>query len=355
MPDRPKVSVAMITYNHERYIVRAVESALEQRGDFDFEIVIGEDGSTDGTRELLLELERRAPDRIRLLLRERNVGMHENFIGVLTECRGKYIALLEGDDYWTHADKLRRQVELLDERPEVAICHHNALRVYDDESQPTVAWNQTPLPALATVDNLMRGNFIITCTTMYRNGKIGVFPDWFRRGRFCDWTLHVLNAQHGGIAYIDRVMAAYRQHAGGLWTGLPQIERHRWMAETAQLMRESLPERQRVILDSSIGDWTARAVELAWREGLSSTEQEHALARAARPAAYQRLSHFYGALDAERAGRRWQAAGHLLRAVPRGWRQTHVGLADIGLALSRVVCPGAYRAVRTLWRRGGKR
>lgn len=352
MPDRPKISVAMITFNHERFIVRAVESALEQRGDFDFEIVIGEDGSTDGTRELLLELERGAPDRIRLLLRPQNIGMHENFMGVLAACRGEYVALLEGDDYWTDADKLRLQVELLDERPDVAICHHNALRLYDDDSRPAIAWNQTPPPALAAVDDLLRGNFIITCTTMYRNGKIGVFPDWFRRGRFCDWTLHVLNAQHGAIAYIDREMAAYRQHAGGIWTGLPQIERLRWMAETAQLMRESLPERQRLILDRAVGEWTARAVELAWREGLPSTAEEHALARLARPAAYQRLSHFYRALDEERAGRRSSAAGQLLRAVPRGWRQTHVGLADIGLALGRVVCPRGYRALRSLWRFG---
>lgn len=352
MPDRPKVSVAMITYNHERFIVRAVESVLEQRGDFDFEIVIGEDGSTDGTRERLLELKRQSPNRIRLLLRERNIGMQDNFIGVLSACRGEYVALLEGDDYWTDAEKLRRQVKLLDERPEVAICHHNALRFYDDDSRPTLAWHQTPPPALAPVDDLLRENFIVTCTAMFRNGRIGGFPDWFRRGRFCDWTLHVLNAQHGGIAYIDRVMAAYRQHAGGIWTGLPQIERHRWMAETARLMRESLPERQRAILDRAVGEWTARAVELAWREGLPSTPEEHALARSARPAAYQRLSHFYCAIELERAGRRWQAAGHLLRAVPRGWRQTHVGLADIGLALSRVVCPSGYRALRTLWRFG---
>ena len=104
-----KVSVCMITYNHERFIAQAVESALMQETDFDYEIVIGEDCSTDGTRQVLLDLHDRHPDRIRLLLREKNIGASHNFVGTLEACRGEYVAFLDGDDYWTCPNKLQKQ------------------------------------------------------------------------------------------------------------------------------------------------------------------------------------------------------------------------------------------------------
>ena len=96
-----KVSVCMITYNHERFIAQAIESVLMQETDFRVELVIGEDCSTDGTRAIVREFGERFPERIRLLLPEHNLGMMPNFVATLSACRGQYVALLEGDDYWT--------------------------------------------------------------------------------------------------------------------------------------------------------------------------------------------------------------------------------------------------------------
>src|SRR4051794_3890726 len=119
-----KVSVCMITYNHERFIEQAVASALTQATSFEYEIVIGEDCSTDRTRNILIELQRANPDKIRLLLPEHNLGAQRNFVQTLDMCRGQYIAYLEGDDYWTSSAKLQQQVDFLDQHADFAICFH---------------------------------------------------------------------------------------------------------------------------------------------------------------------------------------------------------------------------------------
>lgn len=109
--NRMKVSVLMITYNHEKFIAQAIDSILMQQVNFDYEIVIGEDCSTDGTRAIVIQYQKEYPDKIRLLLPEENLGMHKNFVQTFRACQGEYIALLEGDDYWTSPRKLQKQVD----------------------------------------------------------------------------------------------------------------------------------------------------------------------------------------------------------------------------------------------------
>ena len=112
----PLVSIIMITYNHERFIAQAIEGVLMQETGFPFELVIGEDCSTDGTRAVCEKYAREHPDRIRLLPAERNLGMNLNARRTLRACRGKYIANCEGDDLWTDAGKLQRQAEYLERK-----------------------------------------------------------------------------------------------------------------------------------------------------------------------------------------------------------------------------------------------
>ena len=121
-----KLSVAMITYNHERFIRQAIESVLDQKVNFDFEIVIGEDCSTDSTRTIVAELQQQYPDRIVALMRPHNLGAMRNLQETLAACKGQYVALLEGDDYWTSQHKLQKQVDFLDARPDCAISCHRA-------------------------------------------------------------------------------------------------------------------------------------------------------------------------------------------------------------------------------------
>jgi glycosyltransferase involved in cell wall biosynthesis len=119
----PLVSVWMTTYNHEPYIARAMEGVLTQETAFPIELVIGEDCSTDRTREIVMEYQERRPDIIRIITSEQNVGLHENDRRVNKALRGKYVAFCEGDDYWIHPGKLQMQVEILEANPEVGLVH----------------------------------------------------------------------------------------------------------------------------------------------------------------------------------------------------------------------------------------
>jgi glycosyltransferase involved in cell wall biosynthesis len=214
-----KVSVLIITYNQECFIAQAIESALMQRTNFDYEIVIGEDCSTDDTRRIVVDYQKRYPDKIRLLLPERNLGLlgKINLIQTLQACHGQYVAILEGDDYWTAQNKLQKQVDVLDAHPDYAICFHNVQAFHEDNR--CHAWNlcHQDQKETSNLEDLVATNFIPTCSVMFRNGLVKQFPTWFFDLMMGDWPLHVLNAQHGKIFYIPGVMSAYRIHDGGVW------------------------------------------------------------------------------------------------------------------------------------------
>lgn len=126
-----QVSVLMTSFQHERYIARAIDGVLEQGGDVQFELLVGDDASTDGTREVIAEYARAHPQVIRTFFPERNLGQGGKtiFSALIGLSRGDYIAVLDGDDYWTSPEKLRRQVTYLDEHPECSMCFHNVLCV----------------------------------------------------------------------------------------------------------------------------------------------------------------------------------------------------------------------------------
>ena len=128
--DKIKLSVIFITYNHEKYVEKALRSVCEQETDFTFEVVVGEDCSTDSTREILKRVADEYPDKVRLLFREKNFGRPTlNVYNTTMECRGEYLAYLEGDDYWTDKNKLQKQVAFLEEHPEYIACTHDCVMV----------------------------------------------------------------------------------------------------------------------------------------------------------------------------------------------------------------------------------
>lgn len=219
-----KVSVVMITYNHENFIEQAINSALFQITNFDYEIVIGEDCSTDKTRDIVLEFYKRHPDKIRLLLHDRNVGMNNNFLQTITRSRGKYIAPLEGDDYWTSPFKLQKQVDLLDNKPELSMCFHNANVYYDDESRVSYRYNPFDQNDISSTDDLWERCIIAFCSAMFRKDPITNLPDWFNTINCPDWALYILYAEKGKIGYIKETMSAQRIHEGGVWSGLNEIQ-----------------------------------------------------------------------------------------------------------------------------------
>jgi glycosyltransferase involved in cell wall biosynthesis len=217
--NNPKLSVCMVAYNQELFIGQAVESVLSQKVNFPIEIVIGEDCSTDRTAAIIRDLAAKAPGVLRPRFAERNVGAKENFLATIAECHGEYVAMLEGDDYWTCDDKLQMQVDALEAHKEWAMCFHPTACVYEDGLQGHSVYPPNWIEAESTIQDLLSGNFIPTNSVVFRNNLFGAFPPWFRDLKLGDWPLHILNAAHGKIGFLPQVMSAYRVHRKGIWNG----------------------------------------------------------------------------------------------------------------------------------------
>ena len=223
---QPKVTVLVMTYNHARFIGQALDSALNQRTSFDYEILVSEDCSTDGTRETVIAYRSRYPDRIRLLLSEKNVRSNAVVARGIRAARGEYIALLDGDDYWVSPDKLQKQADFLNCHPQCSCCFHNARVEYEDNAGTPGNWTPAGQPPICTFKDIWLGNFIATCTTMFRRAALGEIPAWYDAlFPITDWPLHILNAQKGDIGYLDEVMGVYRYHAGGLYSPYSEWEK----------------------------------------------------------------------------------------------------------------------------------
>ena len=181
MNKNPLVSVLMITFNHRPYIAEAIEGVLMQKTDFPIELVIGEDCSTDGTREIVLEYQKQHPDAIRVITSERNVGASPNELRTFKACRGKYIAFCEGDDYWHHPHKLQKQVDILEEDLDVGLVHTGVDRYYVKTGR-RVPWSATPRKTggYDTFTNILLDMHptIYTCTAcMRRSQLVSVYQD----------------------------------------------------------------------------------------------------------------------------------------------------------------------------------
>lgn len=230
-----KVSVSLIAYNQERFIAQAIEGVLMQQTGFELELVIGDDCSTDGTGAIIEQYAKRDP-RVRVLRRERNLGMMRNFWDTLRACRGEYIALLEGDDYWTDATKLQRQADFLDRHREVALAFHRVI-VLDEATGRTRHDPRFRIRKRATLDDLLsRGNFLHTASTMFRSRDFGAPPPWFFDLKIGDFVMHAMNAAYGEIAYLPRTMSVYRMHGGGVHSGIAENARHENLLATLALL-----------------------------------------------------------------------------------------------------------------------
>ncbi len=207
----PKVSVCMIAYQHEAYIRQAIESILAQDVDFAIELVIGDDCSKDGTAAICEEYAARDP-RVRLLPRERNLGVMPNFSRTLQACTGEYIAVCEGDDYWTDALKLRKQVGFLDQHPDHAGAAHQSLVVVD--GKVVRRFKDHVRPTLST-DDLLAGRIFHTASVIFRRPVLALFCS-APLVLSCDRLLNLCISLLGKIAYSEEAMCAYRLHGAGM-------------------------------------------------------------------------------------------------------------------------------------------
>lgn len=214
---RPKVSVVALSYNHEAYIRQALDGFLAQEVDFEVEFVVADDASTDSTAAIITEYAARDPERFRPILRSVNVGVHVNEGEALAAARGEYIALCEGDDYWTDPRKLSRQVAYLDAHPEISVCFHPVQVLWEGSAEQATVFPTDERRGDMSLYTLLARNFIQTNSVVYRRlpDYDGVFPDGVMP---LDWYLHLRHAKEGGIAMLPETMAVYRRHAAGMWS-----------------------------------------------------------------------------------------------------------------------------------------
>jgi glycosyltransferase involved in cell wall biosynthesis len=219
--DRPLLSVNMITYNHEKYIVQAINSVLMQKVDFTYEIVVGEDCSTDGTRAILLEYKEKYPQIFNLILHEKNVGIARNVQAVDKACRGEYIAVLEGDDYWSDPHKLQIQVDEMRKYPDCHMSFHPAIEIWEDKSRKDERTRrQAEGNRIFTTHEIIKGGggFCPTASLVLKRDVLDMLPQWFYESPSGDFFTQILGSLHGGALYIDRPMSVYRRNAPGSWS-----------------------------------------------------------------------------------------------------------------------------------------
>ncbi len=236
----PLVSINMIAYNQERIIAQAIEGVLEQKTTFAFELVIGEDCSTDGTRDIVLDYQKQHPDIIRVITSDKNVGTGDNWHRVNENCRGKYIAFCEGDDYWTDPRKLQKQVDFMEANTDCSAVFHAAGRFYEDKAD-TCSFRRlkrTPRNQRFTIKDAIKevaGNYA-TASLLCRSEHPKDLPEFFYRAPVGDFPLMLVLAVRGNIGYIDEPMSVYRVAAEGSWTTDMRRDRIRRRKHYADIM-----------------------------------------------------------------------------------------------------------------------
>jgi len=233
----PHISVLMMTRNHADYLRQAVESVVAQVCPFPFELIIGEDCSSDATREVALALQAEHPDVVRVVTAEGNVGITANFLRLLVRARGEFIAFLEGDDYWTRPDKLACQVALLDAHPDYAWC---AARTAN-----RMQW-LPPQPSYG-LDEVLRRYLVHTSTVLFRTRLIDRYPRFPDRVCWESMLLAYLTEQ-GRCGFLDEEVSYYRRHAGGLWHNAERMHRLQMSRDCIDAMNDHFGGRYREAL-----------------------------------------------------------------------------------------------------------
>lgn len=252
------VSVCMITYNHENYIREAIEGVLMQETNFPVELIIGEDCSTDETRNVCIEYANKHPELIRLLLPQNNLGVSKNFIDTLEACTGKYIAICEGDDYWTDSYKLQKQVDILERNNGVVACVTNSSivdlegKLIQSERMIIPPTNKTGIYNLH--DFFQNAHQYPTLTVVFRNQNIEEIShrmEILKNPFLGDWILWVLLFQYGQFYFMNEVTAAYRMNPSSLTHTVNAVNRWKQDFVIRRKLIELLPAEYHSYLKSN--------------------------------------------------------------------------------------------------------
>lgn len=263
------LSVCMITYNHEQYIKEAIEGVLSQIVDFEIELIVADDCSPDHTKKVVEELIQNHPNGnwIKYTRHSENKGMRLNFSWALQQCKGKYIAVCEGDDYWTDPLKLQKQVGFLEQTPGYSACFHQTIIVHQDLNYNKVdLFSKGLMKNRFTFDDVIERWFISTCSLLFVNflkdnpNHLYLSSPLF----FSDRPLEAFLAKMGDFYFIDDVMSCYRDHSQGITKignqSLMSYEGAMACVELTKIFPES-----EIILSEQVIRWGMLAAESSYK------------------------------------------------------------------------------------------
>lgn len=212
---KSQVSVCIITYNHEAFIQKAIESILIQDTTFEFEIIISNDASKDGTHDIIVNIINSHPKgkNIKYFNQEVNLGMMNNLFFALKQCTGKYIAFCEGDDFWIDTKKLQKQYDFLESNHAYSFCGHQSKQLIDD----TYYDLQIPVGEYKFGD-IVKKNRITTASLVFRSESIIALDSINQNFHAADWIMQFLALKVGNAYVLNDVMSVYRKHENGIWS-----------------------------------------------------------------------------------------------------------------------------------------
>ena len=228
MKQKPTVSICMITYNHQDFIEEAMLSVLNQKCNFEIELIVSNDCSTDQTHQIVTKIIQTHTNSnvIRYINHEKNLGMMPNFVQTLQKCSGKYIAICDGDDYWIDDFKLQQQYDFLEEHQEFALHAARAATVDSKKQNDSLIGCSTP--KIFELFDFYSQNKLLTCTVFFRNTNLN-FPKNYAKLTFGDWFLYVYILKKTGLKvfHSDAVFARYRIHKNSVMSSQSTINNYK--------------------------------------------------------------------------------------------------------------------------------
>lgn len=217
-----KVSIVCTTYNHGKYIRKCLDGFLMQKTNFKYEVLIHDDASTDNTAEIIREYELKFPDIIKPIYQTENQhskGVKVSITYLYPRVKGKYVAICEGDDFWTDPLKLQRQYDAMENHPEVDICAHASTNIFADSEQPIIVKRLFSEQTIIPVEEVIKGGggYVATCSLFYRSVINENMPE-FRKFLLLDYTTQIAGSLRGGMLYLSENMSSYRIGVTDSWT-----------------------------------------------------------------------------------------------------------------------------------------
>lgn len=273
----PLVSVAITAFNSEKWLSRAIASALEQQTSFPIEIVIGDDCSEDETVSIAHDFQDRHPGIIRVLERGKNLGIQRNYYETFEQCRGKFIAWLDADDYWTDPQKLAIQAEALEADSTIMVCGHIVRWVTNDGEVKRDRYPSIPSGRYG-LEEILLHNFLPSPSVVFRNGIHRSLPQWyFDLAPTTDWPIYVLAALSGDIVLLDRIMADYTLTPGSAIMSKGNLYWYKTDARFYEYIEEILPPRWHRIVRAEKGKRYESMAYLLRKQGDFIASREAAL------------------------------------------------------------------------------